>query len=86
MTQPEDERQRLLRALNASLELTCPWIPTLGAEVEALYFGSWVPATVLSCPSNDPDPKKRISGWKIRLDSGQETYVWKEEHLRASSF
>ena len=58
----------------------------MGAEVEALYFGEWVSATVLSCPSNETDPRRRISGWKIRLDSGQETYVWKEEHLRSSDF
>lgn len=56
MTQPEDERTRLLEALNASLELTCPWKPKVGSEVEALYFGFWVSATVLSCPNKDPDP------------------------------
>lgn len=86
MTQPEDELQRQIRALNASLELTCPWKPKVDEEVEALYFGEWVTATVLSCPSNDPDPRRRISGWKIRLDSGQETYVWKSEHLRPFQF
>ena len=87
MTQPEDERLRQIRELKASLELPPPpWIPTLGAEVEALYFGEWVNATVLSCPSNETDPRRRISGWKIRLDSGQETYVWKEEHLRPFQF
>lgn len=86
MTQPDDELQRKIRVLNASLELPCPWRPRVGEEVEALYFGSWVTATVLSCPSNDPDPRRRISGWKIRLEEGQETYVWKEEHLRSSEF
>ena len=56
MTQPDDERVKQIRALNASLSLPCPRIPTVGAEVEALYFGEWVSATVLSCPSNDSDP------------------------------
>ena len=52
LTQPEDERARQIRALNASLSLPCPRIPIVGSEVEALYFGEWVTETVLSCPES----------------------------------
>ncbi len=51
-----------LRTFLGPVFLPCPWIPTVGAEVEALYFGEWVSATVLSCPSNETDPRRRISG------------------------
>lgn len=83
MNHPEDERQKIIEALNASLELPSPeWIPIVDAQVEAFYFNEWLPATILSCPNNHSDPQQRISGWKIRLDSGHESYVWKSEHLK----
>lgn len=83
MNQPDDERQRQIEALNASLKLPPPeWIPIVGAKVLAFYFGEWLPATILQCPNKHPDPQQRISGWKIRFESGTESYVWKPEHLK----
>lgn len=83
MNQYDSERQRQIEALNASLRLPPPqWIPAIGAPVQAFYFGEWLPATILSCPSNHADPQQRVSGWKIRLDSGTESYVWKLEHFK----
>lgn len=84
MTQSDDEQQQRIKALNALIDLTPTqsWRPTLGAEVQAFYFGQWVSAVVLSLSNNHSDPRQRISGWKIRLTSGIESYVWKLEHLR----
>lgn len=84
MSQSDNERQRQIEALNASLKLPSPqWIPIVGVKVQAFYFGEWLPATILSCPNNHTDPQQRISGWKIRLlTSGRESYVWKPEHLK----
>lgn len=84
MTQSDDEQQQRIKALNALIDLTPTqsWRPTLDAGVQAFYFGQWVSAIVLSCPNNHSDPRQRISGWKIRLTSGEESYVWKSEHLR----
>lgn len=84
MTQPDDKQQQLIQSLNALIDLTPTqsWRPTLDAGVQAFYLGQWVSAVVLSLPNNHSDPRQRISGWKIRLISGEESYVWKSEHLR----
>ena len=82
MNQSDDQQQQI-EALNALVSLTPTevWRPTLGAEVQAFHLEQWVEATLLQMPNNHPDPKQRISGWKIRLPSGHESYVWKVEHL-----
>lgn len=77
---------QIRRTLNNLLKLEPTWTPKVGEQLEAFLFDTWVIATVLSCPNDDSDLKKQISGWKIRLDSGQETYVWKEEYLRSFEF
>ena len=82
MSQPNPELQQAIKSLNASLELPpAAWIPTVGAWVTAIYFGEEVNGIVLSCPGTDPDPQRRISAWKIRLESGKDVYIWKLEDI-----
>ena len=77
MSQINPELQKTIRSLNASLELPpAAWIPTVGAWVTVTYFGEEVNGIVISCPGSDPDPQRRVSGWKIRLESGKDIYVW----------
>ncbi|WP_181357635.1 hypothetical protein [Stenomitos frigidus] len=50
--------------------------------MEVLHYGSWQTATLTVVPDNAVHPTKRVSGWKAKLDSGLEPYIWERNHLR----
>jgi KaiC/GvpD/RAD55 family RecA-like ATPase len=57
----------------------------LVVSVEVWVDGEWVHAHLLQEPNNHPDPRQRISGWKVRiLATNQERYFWNASELRVS--
>lgn len=58
------------------------WMPTVNDQVELLHFGTWQIGTVVQSPNHHPDPQQRISGWKVRVESGHELFVWQAEQMR----
>ena len=53
----------------------------LGDRVTVKYLSTWQPATLIAIPNHHPTPSQRITGWKARLDTGQETYVWDIQNI-----
>ena len=53
----------------------------LGDRVTVKYISTWQPATLIAIPNNHPNLRQRITGWKARLDIGQETYVWDIQNI-----
>ncbi|MFQ4139587.1 phage/plasmid primase, P4 family [Nodosilinea sp. PGN35] len=58
------------------------WLPVVGELVKVYQDGSWYLARILSLPNDHPDPKQRLSCWKVELEYGEESRVWKLESMR----
>lgn len=54
----------------------------LGDRVEALIQGTWQIATLIQLPVDHVDPAKKTSFWKIKIDTGEERYIWNIENIR----
>jgi len=79
--QPAPEPQQATLNLAAKSESESS---ALGDSVEVWQYGEWKPAILLQRPNNHSNPQQRLSGWRVRLDTGQEFYVWSAEELRLS--
>jgi putative DNA primase/helicase len=55
----------------------------IGDRIEAFRDGTWYLGTLTQIPNSDPNPCKKISSWRVKLDKEvKESYVWQEKHLR----
>ncbi len=53
----------------------------IGDRVTVKYINTWQPATLIAIPNHHPNPRQRITAWKARLDTGQETYIWDIQNI-----
>lgn len=67
--------------LQPKLDLT---IESTNIPGEVLHAGQWYPATVLSIPSENIDPRQRIQAWKVQVHVGEgiTKYFWNSQEIK----
>lgn len=48
----------------------------VGDRIVVNYLSDWHSAILTAIPNHHPNPSKRTTGWKAKLDSGRETFIW----------
>jgi hypothetical protein len=77
-----DEKQVTGQILD-TVQADHAWIPKIGDRVEAWYSATWKPGTLTKVPTEHRDPSKRKPGWRVKLDSGLEPWIWEACNLRS---
>lgn len=58
------------------------WLPQLGDRVSTLIEKHWQVGTLTSIPRIDTTLRQNQSYWKVRLDGGDERYIWEVGELK----
>ncbi len=58
------------------------WFPSTGDYVHLYCDGDWHGGKVVTMPNDHPDPKQKVSFWKVSLDSGEIRYVWNSTKMK----